>query len=78
MIVIPGDIRVQAAKPEFLEQMSLPQIADIVVNAAAFAPVRYRPHIAGEDGEQCETTENLEIFHRFDRTALSEVQNIQA
>jgi hypothetical protein len=49
--------------------MSLPQIADIVVNAAAFAPVRRRPHIAGENGEEQESANSLQIFHRLHRTA---------
>ncbi len=69
MIVIAGHIRVQAIKVVFLEQMGLPQIADVVVNAPALAPARYRPNIAGENGEQSETAEYLPVFHHHSRRA---------
>src|ERR1700740_512456 len=64
MVVIPGKIRVQAAKPKSLEQMSLPQITAIVVDAAAFIPARHRPDVAGRHHKAYETAGNLQIMHR--------------
>ena len=40
MIVVEGDVGVDAAETEPLEQMRLPQIADIVIDPAGFAPAR--------------------------------------
>jgi hypothetical protein len=65
MIVVPRDIRVQTVKPKSLEEMGLPQIADVVVNTAAFAPMGHRPNIAGKNGKEDETAKSLQIFHRI-------------
>jgi hypothetical protein len=67
MIVIAGDVRVQSDKSEFLEQMSLPQIADIVVNSAGFAPSRHRPNVAGEDDDESEPAKKFQQFHHESR-----------
>src|ERR1700749_2608276 len=64
MVVIPGKIRVQAAKPESLEQMSLPQITDVVVDAATFIPARHRPDVARQHQKAYEAAGNLQIMHR--------------
>src|ERR1700733_5469962 len=64
MVVIPGKIRVQALKPKPLEQMSLPQIADVVVNAAAVIPARHRPYIAGQHRKTYEAAGNFQMMHR--------------
>ena len=40
VIVIEGDVGIDAAEAEPLEQMRLPKIADVVINAAVFAPAR--------------------------------------
>src|SRR3984893_3149435 len=65
MIVMPGNIGFQTANPESLEKMGLAQIANVVVNAAGFAPARHRPNIAGQDQKTHEAANNLQILHRF-------------
>src|ERR1700742_4926716 len=64
MVVIPGNLRVQAAKPHPLEQMTLPQITDVVINAATFIPARHRPDVAGQHHKAYEAAGNLQITHR--------------
>src|ERR1700722_10854614 len=45
--------------------MSLPQITDVVVHAAAFVPARYRPDVAGQHQEANEAAGNLQMMHRL-------------
>ena len=47
---------------ESLEQMRLPQIADVVVDAAAFAPARDRPDVARQHQKATEAAEQSDIF----------------
>jgi hypothetical protein len=61
MVVIPADIRIQAADPEFLEQVSLSQVTDVVVNAASLRPARHRPNVAGEDEDAQQAAGKLQI-----------------
>ena len=45
-----------------LEEMRLPQIAHVVIDAAAFAPARHRPDIARQHREQTDAAEEPENF----------------
>ena len=63
VVVVENDVGIDAAKAVFLEQMRLPQIADVIIDAAAFAPARHRPDIARQHREQAEAAEEPENFH---------------
>jgi hypothetical protein len=63
VIVFKGDVRDQSGNSEFLEQMSLPQVADIVINPAGFAPIGHRPDVDGEDDDETEPAENFQKLH---------------
>ena len=41
MIVVEGDVGVDATEAKSVEQMRLPQIADIVIDPAGFDPAGY-------------------------------------
>src|SRR5947208_2485195 len=63
VIVIIGDVGIDSAEAEPVEQMRLPEIADVVINAAAFAPARHRRDIARQHREQAQAAEKPEEFH---------------
>src|SRR3954463_4597115 len=46
MIVVAADIGIEPAQPEPLEQMSLPQIADIVIDPRSLGPMAHGPKVA--------------------------------
>ena len=62
MIIVEGDVGVDAANAKSVEQMRLPQVADIVIDAAGFDPAGYRPDIADEDDEE---SDGAKIFRNF-------------
>jgi hypothetical protein len=49
VIVVAGDVGVEARQPKSLEQMRLTQIAHVVKDAARFVPARHRPQIARQN-----------------------------
>jgi hypothetical protein len=63
MIVIEGYVGVDPAKAKSLEQMRLPEVADIIIDAAGLNPARYRPDIADQYDEEADCTEDLQEFH---------------
>jgi hypothetical protein len=50
---------------ETLEQVRLPEIADVVVDAAALVPMRDQPHIVCQYQQKDDAEEYLEKLHRF-------------
>jgi hypothetical protein len=62
-VVIAGDIRVETAEAEALEQMRLPQIADVVIDAAGLGPARHRPDLAREQQQAEQAANDLQRFH---------------
>jgi len=63
VVVIPGDVGVEAAKPEPLEQMRLPEIADVVIDCAGLGPGGDRPDIAGQHHQKAEAAVDRQEFH---------------
>jgi hypothetical protein len=57
VVVVENDAGIDAAEARFLEQMRPPQIADVGVDAAAFAP-----DIARQHREQAEAAKQPEEF----------------
>ena len=60
VIVVEGDAGIDAAEAEPLEQMRLPQIADVVIDAAALAPARDVSDVARQHQQEAETAEQPE------------------
>ena len=52
LVVVFGDVGVEAGQTEALKQVRLPEIAEIVIYAAALAPARDRENIAREYREK--------------------------
>src|SRR5215217_508315 len=63
MIAIRRDIRVQALQSVALEEMRLPQVTDIIVDAANFVPAGDRPDIADENHQKSDAANSLPVFH---------------
>jgi hypothetical protein len=61
LLVVLGYICVQAAKPEFLKKVGLPQIAEVIVDPAGFGPTRNRRDVEGKNDEKDEAAEYLQI-----------------
>src|SRR5262245_35610962 len=63
VIVVEVNVGVDATKTKSVEQMRLPQVTDIVVDAAGFDPAGYRPNIAEQHDEEANRTKNFQEFH---------------
>ena len=80
VIVIISKIRIQPMPSETLEQMRLPKIADVVVDATTLVPMRDQLDIAYQYQQKDGAEEYFERLHRFisDRPALpSEIGEYQ-
>ncbi len=62
MIIVARDVGVEPAGSEFLEQMRLPEIADVVIHPAALVPARYRPDVARQHQQKAEAANKPEGF----------------
>src|SRR5262245_49365283 len=62
-VVVLGDVGLEASEPEALEQMRLAQIADVVIDAAAFVPARDRQNIADENAKEEDADDDLCKLH---------------
>src|SRR4051812_22735772 len=65
MIVVAADIGIEPAQPESLEQMSLPQIADIVIDSRSLGPMAHGPKVARKDDQAKGTAKHLEYATVF-------------
>ena len=65
VIVIARDVGVEAVEAETLEQMRLPQIADVVIDSARFAPARNRPDVAGQRSGSKARRKELDVAFRL-------------
>jgi hypothetical protein len=63
VVVVTGDVGVEAGKAEALKQMGLAQIADIIIDAARLGPSRHRPDVAREHQKTENSTGNLQGSH---------------
>ncbi len=59
-VVVACVIGVEAGDAEALEQVRLAQVAEVVVDAAALAPVQHRPGVAGEDRQEGDAEHQLQ------------------
>jgi len=65
MVVFECNIRIQTTQARLLKKMSLPQIAEVVINSPDFIPTGNRPKVADEHHKESEAAKNLQIGHRF-------------
>src|SRR5262249_32441963 len=56
---------------EALVQVCLPQIAEVVIDAARFGPARHRPELAREQEQADKAAEDFQRFHRFERMPMA-------
>jgi len=63
MIVVAGNVGIEAGQSEPLEQVGLPQVADVVEDAARLVPARHRPQIAGENQQAKQAADGFQGIH---------------
>jgi hypothetical protein len=69
-VIVAIEIGINSAGPESLEQMGLPEVADIIVDAGSFGPGAHRPEIAEDDSEENDRPKQpygARIAHSFHR-----------
>src|SRR5207244_1246123 len=62
-VVVFGDVGVETGQPKALEQMGLSQIADIIIDPAAFVPARDRENIARQHREEEDADDDFGKLH---------------
>ena len=63
VVIVAFDVGIESIEAELLEQMRLPQIADVVIDPAALAPARDGPDVAGQHQQKAEAANGFEKFH---------------
>src|SRR6266567_5597378 len=63
-IVVPDRVGVEPTSTEALEQMRLPEIADVVIHTARLAPARHCRNVAGKDREADQAEGEFYGFHQ--------------
>ncbi|MEH2602047.1 hypothetical protein V1277_001424 [Bradyrhizobium sp. AZCC 1588] len=58
-IVVACDVGIEPVQTVFLEQMRLPQIADVIIDTAAFAPARNGPDVASQHRQEANGAKQL-------------------